>query len=682
MKKKYFQRIFSTAVITIIGISMFCGCTPMPDLQQGTLPTVTLESLEINLSEVFYPSGMTATADATAIFADNSTEILKGNLAWTSSDSSVAEIDESGKLTTIAPGEVTLTVTYLNISTQKNLTVVDAELSEIIIEPQSSSLPKGYRKQFTATAIFNSGTGNEFSRDVSSDVQWSSNSGAVTVSADGLVSTESVGSTEITAVMGGKTGRSDLEVTDAVLQSIEITPFDPVVHLGDSDEPMTATGLFSDGTVEDITTQVNWISSIESVVTVTPLGLITTHMTGESVIEAEKDGKKGISVITVSQAKLLFVKLETDQLNLALGLQEKLRVDGTWTDGTKDITSSVTWSSSNVSVAEVSNGEGTRGMVRAVAEGTAVIRAAVPGTEFFSEITVTVSSKSLMSIDVSPVDTSVPLGLTEDFTAEGTYSDGSVADITSDVTWTSENSGIAAVSNIEGNTGNTTTVSGGDVVISAAMEGVTGTSNLKVTSAELVSMEISPVSDAVNKGLTCFFGATGTFTDGTSRDISSFVVWSSSDSSIACISNASGANGLVYALEAGSVTITAAMSGISNTAELTVLPESLVSISIKPSPQCPFNNNAATYIGYYLWEQGNTEEINEDRFSAEGTYSDGSVREIAELVQWHSSNSGIVKVNSTGLVESVDSSSGWSSIAKITAEMDGVTSNYIEMKVW
>src|SRR5262249_38519621 len=46
---------------------------------------------------------------------------------------------------------------------------------------------------------------------------------------------------------------------------------------------------------------------------------------------------------------------------------------------------------------------------------------------------------SLNSIPVTPTPASVPRGLTQQFTATGSYSDGSTKDLTGSVTWTSSN---------------------------------------------------------------------------------------------------------------------------------------------------------------------------------------------------------------------------------------------------
>ena len=69
------------------------------------------------------------------------------------------------------------------------------------------------------------------------------------------MTTASVGSTKVSATSGDVTGDTMLTVTDATLVSIEVSPATPSVANGLTKQ-FTATGLFTDNTTQDITTQV------------------------------------------------------------------------------------------------------------------------------------------------------------------------------------------------------------------------------------------------------------------------------------------------------------------------------------------------------------------------------------------------------------------------------------------
>jgi uncharacterized protein YjdB len=88
-----------------------------------------------------------------------------------------------------------------------------------------------------------------------------------------------------------------------------------------------------------------------------------------------------------------------------------------------------------------------------------------------------VTSASLTSISVTPTNPSIAQGTTQQFTAIGTYSDGTSWDITSEVTWKSDNTSVATVSP----TGLATTVAQGTATITAASGNISGSVTLTIT---------------------------------------------------------------------------------------------------------------------------------------------------------------------------------------------------------
>jgi uncharacterized protein YjdB len=117
----------------------------------------------------------------------------------------------------------------------------------------------------------------------------------------------------------------------------------------------------------------------------------------------------------------------------------QLTATGSYDDGsTKNISGSVTWTTSDNGVATVSSA----GLLTGVAEGTATLTAtsaAISGTT-----TATVQISGLQSITLSPTGPSIKQGATQQFTATGHLQDGSTKVLTS-VTWTSSNTDVATI---------------------------------------------------------------------------------------------------------------------------------------------------------------------------------------------------------------------------------------------
>jgi len=151
------------------------------------------------------------------------------------------------------------------------------------------------------------------------------------------------------------------------------------------------------------------------------------------------------------------------------------------------------------------------------------------------------------------------------FTATGTYSDGSTA-LLNNVAWKSSKPQLANVRS----SGIARGKKAGSVTISALAFGVTGSTSLTVGTGVLVSIQITPINPSVAAGTKLQFTATGTFSDGTTQDVTLNSHWSSSVAAVATIANAPSQSGLASTNTAGATTIGANSGGIVNTTSLSV----------------------------------------------------------------------------------------------------------------
>jgi hypothetical protein len=242
--------------------------------------------------------------------------------------------------------------------------------------------------------------------------------------------------------------------------------------------------------------------------------------------------------------------------NLVSGYLQQFTATGTYSDGsTADITSQVTWASSNPAIATISSA-GLAGLATGETAGNTNITAIMSGVTS-SPVTLTVIAPTLSSIMIMPAAPTLGgVGATQQFSAAGIYSDGSTADVTSQVTWSSSNPAIATISS----TGLVTSVATGTANITATLSGVTGTPiTLTVIAPTLSSILITPLSTTLDEtSSTQQFMATGTYSDGSTADITSQVTWSSSNPAIATISS----TGSATSGTTGTTNITAALSGV------------------------------------------------------------------------------------------------------------------------
>ena len=231
---------------------------------------------------------------------------------------------------------------------------------------------------------------------------------------------------------------------------------------------------------------------------------------------------------------------------------------------TKDQSTTVSWASSNTSAASIDN----TGLATGVGLGTTNIGVSLLGV---SSATVPLEVDLLNSLAVAPANPSVALGLTQAFTATGTFqlAAGGTAqqDITGQVTWASSNTSVATIDN----TGTATTVGQGTTTISAtSCDGLTTNSTtLTVTPPAPQSLQVTPATSTIATGTTVQFTAMEVLSDGSTQVPQNPVAWTSDTATVGPIN---GTTGLAQGLTAGTANITAteSVSNFTASAVLTV----------------------------------------------------------------------------------------------------------------
>src|SRR6185369_12856618 len=326
-----------------------------------------------------------------------------------------------------------------------------------------------------------------------------------------------------------------------------------------------------------------------------------------------------------SPKTLLSISVTPTNPSIAKDTSQQFAATGTFSDNsTQDLTTTVTWSSSDATRATISNAAGTIGKAAALAAGTTTIKAT---SGLISGSTVlTVTPATLLSIAVTPANPSIVSSTSQQFTATGTFSDNSTQDLTTAVTWSSSDATRATISNVTGTNGKAISLAAGTTIISATSGSISGSAVLTITKATLQSIAIIPLNPSIAKATSMQFTAVGTFSDNSSQDLTTTVTWSSSDTTRAAISNAAGTNGTATSLAAGTTTITATSGLISGSTTLTVTPATLQSIAVTPA-------NPSIAIGKF------------QQFTATGTYSDNSTQDLTTAVTWSSSDTAMAVIS-------------------------------------
>jgi len=283
-------------------------------------------------------------------------------------------------------------------------------------------------------------------------------------------------------------------------------------------------------------------------------------------------------------------------------------------------------------VATISNSPGTQGLALTLSTGTTTI--AISSDSVSASATMMVGAAALASIVIAPATPIIPLGTTRQFTAAGSYTDGRIQDMTSTATWSSSSANIAMISNDAGTAGLATGSALGTTNIKAVFGPVSNSTLLTVGNAALVSILITPISPSIALGFPQQFAATGSYSDGSTQNLTQSVNWTSSLSTIAAIDAA----GLASSTSIGSTSITATLGSLNASSLLTVSPPVPVSLLVTPI-------NPTVFLG------------GQQQFAATLVYSNGSSQDVTSGVSWTSSNPAVATVGNGGLASATASGS-------------------------
>lgn len=169
----------------------------------------------------------------------------------------------------------------------------------------------------------------------------------------------------------------------------------------------------------------------------------------------------------------------------------------------------------------------------------------------------------------------------------------------------------------------------------------------------LTTVTVGPQGVSIEQGSTLQMTASGTYDDGSTKTLTANVLWTSSDTSTATVSN----SGLVTGVQFGSTSITATSGTISGSTTISVVLGNITRIDVTPTSQ-------SILIG------------GEQQFTAIATVQGGQQFDITDSATWRSSNTGVATIDTSGLATGVAAGT-----TQITATSDNITSNAATLTV-
>jgi len=494
-----------------------------------------------------------------------------------------------------------------------------ASLVSVVVTPATATVAIGATQQFVAVAGYTDGS----AVDVSAKATWTSATPALaTVNTTGVATGVAAGAVNISAAFSGKSGSAVLTVLPAKLVSIALVPATVVLNIANTQQ-YAVIGTFDDRSNRDVTAASIFSIAAPAIATIGSGGLATAKTAGTTTVTAVSGGFSANASLTVRPATVTSLTLTPALTSFQVGATRQLSVMASYSDGTVvDVTSTATYVAASPAFVSVN----TAGLITGVAPGTSALSASFGGQSATASATATAVTVS--TIVVTPATASVAVGGAQQFIATATYSDGSSAAITTSAAWTSSNIANATVLN----TGVATGITPGVVTITASSGGKFGTASLTVRAlpVTLTSLTLTPAVTTFQVGATRQLAATAGYSDGTTADVTSTAIYTSSAPSMVTIS----AGALITGVAPGASTLTASFGALTATATATTTAVTVRSIAVSPA-------TATIAVGAT------------QQFIAVATYSDDTTAVITNSAVWTTSNAAIATVSTTGIATGV-----------------------------
>jgi uncharacterized protein YjdB len=507
------------------------------------------------------------------------------------------------------------------------------EAARLDVSPKLLTLHQNQAADFTAIAFTSAGDTADLT------VSWSVTSGSIvdTSSSNGrhrgrYRAGADTGKVRVVAKgrSGGPADTAVVTVTLAPVTTVAVNPAAASVAVGQIVQ-LVATPQDLDGNPL-VGRVVTWASTNPGVATVSGSGVVSGVAAGAATVTAGSEGQSGTAAITVTVVPVASVAVSPASASITVGQTVQLAATPKDANGNPLTGRTVTWATSNATVAAVSG----NGLVSGAVAGTATITASSEGKSGTAAVTVTVPP--VASVSVSPTSATVLVGQTVQLIATPKDANGSTL-IGRVVTWASSAPGVETVSA----SGLVTGVAAGTATLTATSEGKSGTATVTTTGVPVALVTVSPASAGLVVGQTAQLSVVTKDSAGnvlTGRTIT----WASSSTTVASVS----ASGLVTARAVGSATITATSEGKSGTAAITVTLAPVASVTVSPAP-------ASVTVGQSVQLTATPKDANGNPLTG-------------RVVTWTTSNAAVATVSAGGLVSGLVVGA-----ATITATSEGRT---------
>gem|GEM_PF-1580388 len=354
---------------------------------KAATPAPVLTTIDISPATASLIVGATQTFTASP--KDQNGNPIDAAITWTSSNTTVGNVDAGGIFTAAAAGTTTIQAANGTVNGTAAVTVSAPApvLTTITVSPATANLVVGTTQTFTASPKDQNGN------PIDAAITWtSSNTTVGNVDAGGIFTAAAAGTTTVQAANGTVNGTAAVTVTVSapapVLTTITVSPATANLVVGTT---QTFTASPKDQNGNPIDAAITWTSSNTTVGNVDAGGNFTAAAAGTTTVQAANGTVNGTAAVTVTVSApapvLTTITVSPATANLVVGANQTFMASPKDQNG-NPIDAAITWTSSNTTVGNVD----TNGNFTATAAGTTTIQAANGTVNGTAAVTVTVST--------------------------------------------------------------------------------------------------------------------------------------------------------------------------------------------------------------------------------------------------------------------------------------------------
>jgi hypothetical protein len=355
--------------------------------------------------------------------------------------------------------------------------------------------------------------------------------------------------------MGG-TGGMPMPPPGGMLQ---IVPENVVAPIG---SPIQYRAYIVRGAISvDVTAMTAWSIEGDMIATIAPNGVLTGAKTGRTRVRAMYMGQAAVTNVTLIDAKVVSITIAPATASIDIDQRARFTAVVTYSNGMMSFTQSVIWSSSDEKVATISNTPPLVGYATGVGPGKAAITASFAGVSGQAVIVVQMPV-TLVGLRIDPGTSTVPVGEIGNLMATGTYSDGSMRNVTLNAQWTSKSDILTvAFGRVRCNAAGTGTVV-------ATLMNQTGTATVTCGAIMIKALTIIPSSiPDVPVGTMIQAYCQAILPTGMSADVTNMATWMSENAMVATVDRGGG----IRAAGAGMTNIDCTYAGMTAKAAISVV---------------------------------------------------------------------------------------------------------------